>query len=48
MDALAGRYEANTTAQAQAMINAEQAAATRMTPGQYIQQAMNAPRTFKT
>lgn len=48
MDALAGRYEANTTAQAQAMINAEQAAATRMTPGQqYIQQAMNAPRTFK-
>ncbi len=48
MDALAGRYEANTNAQAQAMINAEQAAATRMTPGQqYIQQAMNAPRTFK-
>ena len=48
MDALAGRYEANTTAQAQAMIDAEQAAASRMTPGQaYLQQAQASMPSFK-
>ena len=48
MDALAGRYEANTIAQAQAMIDAEQAAASRMTPGQaYLQQAQASMPSFK-
>lgn len=48
MDALAGRYEANTTAQAQAMIDAEQAAASRMTPGQaYLQQAQASMPSLK-
>lgn len=48
MDALAGRYEASTTAQAQAMIDAEQAAASRMTPGQaYLQQAQASMPSLK-
>lgn len=48
MDALAGRYEANTTAQAQAMIDAERAAASRMTPGQaYLQQAQSSMPSLK-
>ena len=48
MDALAGRYEAKTTAQAQAMIDAEQAAASRMTPGQaYLQQAQASMPSLK-